>query len=264
MGDLKTNDQARIARVPLNMAFLTLLNGPQMFYHFAEYGFDYSKWQSAEGKWGKDDGGKAPYGMKNVSNENYKMQVKARTETWLGEGAWRTDAFHKVGQAIQLRTRILPEVFAGNPTKVDIGSGKIVRTIQWGDHVFVAGNFSATDAKTVDIPEGKWYNYYEQIEQTETTITLAPGELIILTGTPQTLPTMHPFYCFNTDVENVFIPEFSIEMLPPYNVTIYTVSGQVVSVQRNVEQVNLNAINNGLYLIQFEKNGQRVTKKMIR
>ena len=264
VGDLQTNDSVRIlTRVPLNMAFLTLLNGPQMFYHFAEFGFDYSKWQSATGKWGKDDSGKSPYDMKNVSSENYKMQVKARTETWLGEGAWRTAAFHKVGQAIQLRTKLMPQVFEGNPSKVDI-TGKVVRTIQWGSDVFVAGNFSATDTKTVTIPAGKWYNYYEQKEQTETTITLAPGALVILTGTQQKLPEMRPYYSFNTDVENVFIPDLSTEIQPPYNATIYTLSGQVVSVQRNVEQVDINALNRGLYLIQYEKNGQRVTKKVIR
>jgi hypothetical protein len=265
-GDLKTDDQERIGRVPVNMAFLTLLNGPQMFYHFAEFGFDYSKWQNANGQWGKDDSGAAPYGKTGVSNDNYKMQAKARIETWLGEGAWRTAAFHKVGQAIQLRTRLMPQVFEGNPTKVDIGSGKAVRTIQWGSDVFVAGNFSATTEKTVTIPEGKWYNYYEQKEQTETTVTLAPGALMILTGTPQTLPEMQPFYAFsrNTDVENVYIPELPNQILPPYNVTIYTISGQAISVQRNVEQVNLNSLNHGLYLIQLEKNGQRVTKKVIR
>ena len=265
-GDLKTDDQERIGRVPVNMAFLTLLNGPQMFYHFAEFGFDYSKWQNANGQWGKDDSGAAPYGKTGVSNDNYKMQAKARIETWLGEGAWRTAAFHKVGQAIQLRTRLMPQVFEGDPTKVDIGSGKALRTIQWGSDVFVAGNFSATAEKTVTIPEGKWYNYYEQKEQTETTVTLAPGALMILTGTPQTLPEMQPFYAFsrNTDVENVYIPELPNQILPPYNVTIYTISGQAVSVQRNVEQVNLNGLNHGLYLIQLEKNGQRVTKKVIR
>ena len=265
-GDLKTDDQERIGRVPVNMAFLTLLNGPQMFYHFAEFGFDYSKWQNANGQWGKDDSGAAPYGKTGVSNDNYKMQAKARIETWLGEGAWRTAAFHKVGQAIQLRTRLMPQVFEGNPTKVDIGSGKAVRTIQWGSDVFVAGNFSATAEKTVTIPEGKWYNYYEQKEQTETTVTLAPGALMILTGAPQTLPEMQPFYAFsrNTDVENVYIPELPSQILPPYNVTIYTISGQAISVQRNVEQVNLSGLNHGLYLIQLEKNGQRVTKKVIR
>lgn len=75
---------------------------------------------------------------------------------------------------------------------------------------------------------------------------------------------MRPYYSFNTDVENVFIPELSTEIQPPYNATIYTLSGQVVSVQYNVEQVDINALNRGLYLIQYEKNGQRVTKKVIR
>ena len=65
-----------------------------MFYHFAEFGFDYSKWQNANGKWGKDDGGNAPYGIANVSNENYKMQVKKRPEAWLAEDTWRTKTFH--------------------------------------------------------------------------------------------------------------------------------------------------------------------------
>lgn len=264
LGDLKTNEKARIERVPLNMAFLTLLNGPQMFYHFAEFGFDYSKWQNANGKWGKDDGGNAPYGMKNVSNENYKMQVKARTESWLVEHAWRTKAFHKVGQAIQLRTRILPHVFEGNPTKVDINGGRVVRTIQWGNDVFVAGNFSATESKTVTIPTGKWYNYYDQVEQFETTVTLAPGGLMILTGSPQELPTMHPSYVFDTAIEDLYVPEMPTAIMPPYNVTIYTISGQAVSSQYNVEQVDMSNLNNGLYIVQFEKNGQRVSKKVIR
>ena len=261
-GDLKTDEQERIGRVPLNMAFLTLLNGPQMFYHFAEFGFDYSKWQNASGQWGKDDSGSAPYG-KTASNDNYKMQPKARPEKWLGEGAWRTDAVHKVGRAIQLRTRLMPNVFEGNPTKVEIGGGKAVRTIQWGSDVFVAGNFSATETKTVTIPEGKWYNYYEQVEQIETTVTLIPGALLILTGTPQPLPAMCPYYSFDTDVEDVIAPQPS-EMLPPYNVRIYNINGQLMSQQTNAMSADLTGLNSGLYFVQYEKNGQYVAKKVIR
>ena len=262
IGDLKTNDKARIARVPLNMAFLTLLDGPQMFYHFAEFGFDYSKWQSEDGKWGKDDGGNAPYGMSGVANYNYKMEVKKRPESWLGEGAWRTQAFHKVGQAIQLRTRLLSEVFEGNPTKSSLGGA--IRTIQWGSDVFVVGNFSVSEEKSVTIPDGVWYNYYEQTEQQKSTVTLAPGALLILTGTPQVLPEMRASYLSDTAIEDVYMPDTSLGIYPPYNATIYTISGQIVSVQRNVEQVNMNGLNNGVYLIQLEKNGQRVTKKVIR
>ena len=260
-GDLKTNDKARIARVPLNMAFLTLLNGPQMFYHFAEFGFDYSKWQSKDGKWGEDDNKSAPYGISG-DKYNYKMEPKKRPESWLGEGAWRTQAFHKVGQAIQLRTRLMPEVFEGDPTKSTLG-GKL-RTIQWGSDVFVAGNFSVSEEQTVDLPTGVWYNYYEQTPQAESTVTLAPGQLLILTGTPQVLPTMQASYMSDSAVEDIYMPETTTGIYPPYNVTIYTVGGQVVSAQRNAEYVDMSGVANGLYLIQLEKNGQRVTQKVIR
>jgi hypothetical protein len=243
------------------MAFLTLLNGPQMFYHFAEFGFDYSKWQSKDGKWGEDDNKSAPYGISG-DKYNYKMEPKKRPDSWLGEDSWRTQAFHKVGQAIQLRTRLMPEVFEGDPTKSTLG-GKL-RTIQWGSDVFVAGNFSVSEEQTVDLPTGVWYNYYEQTEQKDSKVTLAPGQLLILTGTPQVLPTMRASYVFDTGVENVIAPEPGAGIYPPYNATIYTVSGQVVSAQRNVEFVDMSGVENGLYLIQFEKNGQRVTQKVIR
>ena len=254
-GDLKTNEEARVARVPLNMAFLTMLNGPKMFYHFAELGFDYSKYQNAQGKWGKND-----YGIASQLGADYdcKMQAKYRPEGWIKAGNCRLDAFQKVGQIIQLRTRLMPEVFEGNPTASTLGSGKKLRTIQWGNNVFVAGNFDVTDNQTVNVPAGTWYNYFEQKQQSSSTITLAPGEIVILTGKEVQLPHIV------TDVENVLVPGVSSEILPPYNVTIYNINGQVVSVQNNVEQANWGALKNGLYLIQYEKNGQRVTKKVVR
>jgi hypothetical protein len=257
-GDLKTDDEERIARVPLNMAFLTLLNGPQMFYHFAEFGFDYSKYQNQYGQWGTN-----PYSIKDVLGYEAKMQPKKRIETWLGEGAWRTAAFHKVGQTIQLRTRIMPEVFEGNPTKVLISGGKKIRTIQWGSDVFVVGNFDVTDNQTATLPEGTWYNYFEQTKQATTELTLAPGEVMIFTGREVKLPEMQPFYCFMTDLENVIAPQPS-EILPPYNVQVYTLSGQVILQQSNVMAADLNALGSGLYIVQYEKNGQRVAKKVIR
>ena len=259
-GAIKNDETVRVGRVPLNMAFLVLLNGPQMFYHFAELGFDDSKFQNKDSKWGKND-----YGIASELGANYdaKTEVKKRVERWLTKGHVRMSAFQKVGQIIQLRTRIMPEVFEGNPTAATLSDGKALRTIQWGSHVFVAGNFAATGDQIVNIPTGTWYNYFEQKQQSGT-VTLAPGEVAIFTGTKVALPEMPEEYSFRTDVENVFIPEMPTEILPPYNVTIYTVSGQALSVQRNVEQVDMNALNNGLYLIQFEKNGQRVTKKVIR
>ena len=260
-GDLKTNEAARAGRVPLNMAFLTLLNGPKMFYHFAELGFDNSKWQNAAGKWGKNE-----YNIPSELGDDYdcKMQTKMRVENWLTEGHVRMAAFQKVGQIIQLRTRLLPEVFEGNPTAVNVGGGKALRTIQWGSDVYVAGNFEVAGNQTVTLPAGTWYNYFEQKQQSNSNITLAPGEVAIFTGKQVTLPSMPKGYAFKTDVENVVIPDMPSEITAPYNVTIYNINGQVVSVQRNAEQVYMGALQRGLYIIQLEKNGQRVVEKVIR
>lgn len=259
-GDLKTNEEARVARVPINMAFLTLLNGSQMFYHFAELGFDNSKYQNAQGKWGKND-----YGITSELGADYdcKMQVKKRIERWLVEGHCRMAAFQKVGQIIQLRTRLLPEVFEGNPTKVDIGGGKKLRTIQWGSDVFVAGNFDVAGDQTVTLPSGTWYNYFAQAKQTTTTVTLKPGEVAIFTGKEVKLPEMPAGYEFYTDVEDVVINTPS-EILPPYDVCVYNINGQLVSHQKNAMSADMTGLNAGMYIVQYEKNGQRMAKKIIR
>lgn len=257
-GDLQTNEAARVARVPLNMAFLTLLNGPQMFYHFAELGFDDSKFMNKDSKWGKND-----YGITSELGADYdaKTQVKKRVEHWMTEGNIHMSAFQKVGQIIQLRTRIMPEVFEGNPTKASIGSGAKLRTIQWGSDVFVAGNFDVTGNQTVTLPSGTWYNYFGEKKETNTSITLAPGEVAIFTGKQVALPEMPEAYDFDTSIEDVVVTPS--EILPPYNVQVYTVSGQMVDRQVNVMQVDLSGLHSGLYIVQYEKNGKKIAKKVI-
>ena len=257
-GDLQTNEAARVARVPLNMAFLTLLNGPQMFYHFAELGFDDSKFMNKDSKWGKND-----YGITSELGADYdaKTQVKKRVEHWMTEGNIHMSAFQKVGQIIQLRTRIMPEVFEGNPTKASIGSGAKLRTIQWGSDVFVAGNFDVTGNQTVTLPSGTWYNYFGEKKETNTSITLAPGEVAIFTGKQVALPEMPEAYDFDTAIEDVVVTPS--EILPPYNVQVYTVSGQMVDRQVKVMQVDLSGLHSGLYVVQYEKNGKKIAKKVI-
>lgn len=207
-GDITTNEASRVARVPLNMAFATLLNGSHMFYHFAELGYDNSKYQNAAGKWGTDN----DYGIKAEVQEEVKMQVKMRPENagWFCKGGVRMDAYRKTAQAIQLRTRLLPEIFEGNPTNVQIGSGKAVRTVQWGSNVFVAGNFSATTANTVTLPGGIWYDYYLNGTTASGTITLQPGELKIYTGTNLPLPQVPEYFDFVMGIDDtVTIPTTS-------------------------------------------------------
>ena len=129
--------------------------------------------------------------------------------------------------------------------------------------MFVVGNFDVADNQTATLPEGTWYNYFEQTQQTTTDLTLAPGEVKIFTGREVKLPEMQPFYCFMTDLEDVIAPQ-PTEILPPYNVQVYTLSGQVILQQTNVMAADLNALGSGMYIVQYEKNGQRVAKKVIR
>ena len=82
--------------------------------------------------------------------------------------------------------------------------------------------------------------------------------MLLLTGEQLQLPNI------GTSVENIFLPVASAQILPPYDVTVYTIDGQTVSAQYNVEQVDLNNLNHGMYLIQYEKNGQRVVEKIVR
>ena len=202
-GDMKTDEATRVGRVPLNMAFATLLNGSHMFYHFAELGYDNSKYQNAAGKWGTDN----DYGIKAEVQEEVKMQVKMRPENagWFRKGSVRMDAYQKTAQAIQLRTRLMPEVFEGNPTAVQIGSGQKVRTIQWGNNVFVAGNFSATTAQTITLPSGTWYDYYLNGTMASGTITLQPGELKIYTGTRVSLPQVPEYFDFAMGIDDTTV-----------------------------------------------------------
>jgi len=176
-GDLKTNEAARLARVPVNIIFNAFLNGSHMIWQFEEIGYDFSINCDSSHPDGND--------------ESYRCNKKPRPEA---KGYFsdpnRQAAFTKTAQALQLRTRLMPSVFEGNPTSVSVNSGKALRTIRWGDNVFVAGNFSATAKQSVTIPSGTWYNYYLQTKQTASTVELQPGELLILTGSQQQLPVI--------------------------------------------------------------------------
>jgi hypothetical protein len=243
--DLKTNEDARLNRVSVNVAFNVLLNGPHMLWQFEEIGYDFSINSIDE--------------RPDEYNEDNRCAKKPSPYT-LGyfESEIRMKQYTQIAQIIQLRTKLLPEVFEGNPTVANITGSRELRTVQWGSEVCLVANFSAVYDQTATVPEGTWYNYFTQQLQPAGDVTLKPGEMLLLTGKQLQLPNV------DTDVENVFVPENTMDMLPPYNATIYTVSGQAVSVQYNVNQVNMNGLNDGMYLIQLEKNGQRVTKKVIR
>ena len=146
--------------------------------------------------------------------------------------------------------------------QVYIRTGKALRTVQWGKDVYLAGNFSIMDNQTVIIPEGTWYNYFKQEQQTEMSLTLAPGELLILTAKSLELPKIDSAND-ETAVENILENNCS-HLQPPYNVQVYTLSGQMIERQVNVMQADLSGLKSGLYILQYNNNGQKIAKKVIR
>ncbi len=164
-GDLKTNTDARVARVPACVAFNVLLKGPHMLWQFEEVGYDISIDQNGRT-------GTKP----NPSRRGYFSD------------AARVDAFTKCAQVITLRTQLMPDAFTGTPT-VNIGSRVALRTVKWGSNVFAAANFSATDNQTLTLPSGTWYDYLSGGGRAAASYTLAPGELKVFTGTPVVAPT---------------------------------------------------------------------------
>ncbi len=164
-GNLQTNEAARLGRVAENVAFNVLLNGAHMLWQFEEIGYDYSI--DYNGRTGTKP---------NPQIKGYFTQPE------------RVDAFTKCAQVITLRTQLAPQAFTGTPT-VNIGSGKAMRTIQWGNKVFAAANFSVSGNEAVTLPSGTWYDYLGGAQRANGTYTLAPGELKVFTSTALQAPT---------------------------------------------------------------------------
>ena len=183
-GAIKTDLATRINRVPACIALNVLLDGPHMLWQFEEIGFDFSINSDANHR------------FPGQEKEDYRCNIKARPEA---EGYFsdpdRVEAYVKSAQAIQLRTRLRPEWFAGNPTSSTLGHAQKVRYVQWGSNVYVVANLDVKE-QSATIPSGTWYDYFAGGTKSGS-VTLQPGELLILTGSPVELPTI------NRDLESL-------------------------------------------------------------
>ncbi len=265
-GAIKTDLTTRINRVPVNVAFNVLLNGPHMLWQWQEMGFDYSI-NSEKGSSTISDGNRC-----NKKEQPEKMG-------WL-QDELRMKQYQKVAQCIQLRTKLAPHVFEGNPTSVNIGSGAKIRTVSWGsgaDAIHVVGNFSATETLSHTLPAGTWYDYYAGKQLTSSTISLLPGELVILTGKSYLLPKVPTSYKFeiNDGIQN---PTFGDEQLRVYpsvttdvvfvpensNVQVYNLSGQCVVAEQNTSMVSLVALPQGMYIFRLQQGNKTGITKVLK
>ncbi len=263
-GAIQTDLATRINRVPLNMAFNILLNGPHMIWQYNELGFDYSI-NSRKGNPAATDG---------------RVDIKEQPEKlgWFKDEL-RMKQYQKVAQFIQLRTKLAPHVFEGNPTSSNIGSGVKVRTISWGsgtDAIYVVGNFSASETLSQTLPSGTWYDYYAG-KQASATVSLQPGELAIFTAKKYDLPDVPTSYEFivhdgistpsadeselcvypSVTSDIVYVPEGS-------TVQVYNLSGQCILTAQNTTTVTLASHPQGLYIFHIQNAEKTASAKVIR
>ena len=185
----------RLKRVPSVVAWGALLNGPQMIWMFDEMGYDYSHCSNPTGTAGNDqDKGGSPC---------YETDGKPVPENlgWY-QNADRMAAYKKVGQIIQLRTRLASSVFNGNPASADVSSNKQLRSVIWGtgnERIFAIVN-QGTSSQTFTLPTGNsWYDYLAgstSLMAEGTSLTLPAGEMKVYTAKKFTLPNIPDNYTF--------------------------------------------------------------------
>jgi hypothetical protein len=219
-GTIKTDKATRIGRVPACVAMNVLLNGTHMMWQFEEIGYDFSINSNEDHPYATSGG---------------RVDPKPRPENaGYFKDADRIAAYAKCAQAIQLRTRLHPEWFTGNPTGQNLGGGQKVRYVQWGSNVYVVANFDVNDQSTT-LPSGTWYDYFAGGTKSGS-ITLKAGELKIFTGSQVSLPEINLDLESLLPIENVLTDEMpkATKILRDGQVLIlrgdkvYTITGQLV------------------------------------
>lgn len=262
-GEIKTNKAVRLSRVASYVAMSTMLNGPQMMWMFEELGYDISI----------EENGRT--GTKPVP-ETKKFYVDTD----------RMNQYQIIGQINQLRTRILPQVFGGNPTSQDLAHKRPLRSVIWGEgvnRVFVVSNVSTTPQE-ISLPEGtaNWYDYLTNNNNAiaeGTKITLPAGTVKVYTAQYFQLPEVPTEYAFDDyvnidDVDFksncVIYPTISEDIVfietteEIKSVDVINIQGQKVISEGNVNSINVSSLPSGLYMVIVNFNETQEAYKIYR
>ena len=267
-GSIATNEATRLGRIAATVGMCAMLNGPQMFYMFDELGYDYSFCSNAAGTAGDID--KPSYGSTSTQ-PCYDLDPKPIPEVkgWY-TNANRMNQYKKLGQLIQLRTKLAPSVFSGNPTSSDLASGKQLRSVIYGNgnsRIFIIANLG-TSSKSFTLPTGNsWYDYLAGSPSqlaAGTSISLAAGDIKAYTATKYNLPDVPNAYAF-VGIEDVEAEELAKSSIYPSitsdfvkidseeaisDVQVVALSGAVYSPKYTEEGVvDVNSLEEGMYLL---------------
>ena len=255
-GTMQTDSVYRVSkRVPLNIAFTTLIPGPKMIWQFGEMGYDYSIF----------------YGGSNVSN-------KLSAWGWLSL-AHRKAAYDASSKIITLR-RLYPNAFtqgsfALNIAYSDWNQGRRIALTHSDLNMVALGNFNAS-APISALPNfpkaGTWYELLTgevlNVTNTNMSISMSAGDLKIYTD--RIVNTGTAVKEVKMDINCTVYPGVTTGKLwittatEVGKVNIYNVQGALQSTYSNVTEIDASGLASGIYLMEVNTTEGKAIRKFIK
>ena len=253
LGNIATDSIARVKRVPLNMAFTTLIPGPKMIYEFGEMGFDYS-----------------------INSFGGRTNDKPAAWDWLSL-AHRKAASDACAKIMTLR-KTYPAAFTTGTFSFSIGqndwnAGRRIALSSSDLNMIVLGNFnaSATITATPNFPNtGIWYNLLtgEQLNVTNTamTISMQAGDLLIYTNKAivngiNDIKTQNSTTIFPTEtVDKVYISSPATIK----SASIYSLDGSLQKTVSNSTEIDVQNLIKGVYIMEVNTTDGKSLYKIIK
>lgn len=256
-GTVKTDSVYRIThRVPLNIAFTTLVPGPKMLWQFQEIGFDYS-----------------------IDAFGGRTNNKPPVWDWLNL-PHRKAAYDTSAKIITLR-RMFPDAFTQGNFSLQIGSGDWENgrriALTHGDlNLVVLGNFKA-DASIMASPNfsktGLWYNVLTgeplNVTNTNMTVTVPKGQVLMFADRVITFPsgvdnpsedTNSNFLYPTITSDRVYVTTNTYQ----HNIQVFNTQGQLLNTIVNEKEIDLSTYASGVYFIRLNSDKGTATGKVVR
>ncbi len=254
-GSLKTDSIARINRVPLNIAFTTLLPGPKMIWEFGEMGYDYS----INSNGGRTNEKPQAWNLLNLAHRKAAADASAKIMT--------------------LR-RLYPTAFTQGSYVTSVGAadwaqGRRIALYHSSLNMIVLGNFDPSISVTANpiFPNtGTWYNLLTgatlNVTDVNMTIQMQPGDLLIYTDRIINLPNAVNTPLADMDC-NVFPTATRSKVYISSantikNAQVYNLQGAQVKSVVSTNELDLSSISKGLYLLEVNTTAGRSVHKIIK
>ncbi len=255
LGTITTDSIYRVSRVPLNVAFTTLIPGPKMMYEFGELGYDYS-----------------------INSNGGRTNEKPSAWGWLNL-THRKAASDACAKILNLR-KLYPTAFTNgtcalNVSVSDWNAGRRIALTHSDLDMVVLGNFNASATITGNPnfqKTGTWYNLLTgeplNVTNTAMTITMQPGELLIYTDRQIDLPNGISQIGAYPDCE--VYPSIASDKVyistegTVRNVIVYNLQGATIKSVTNKTEVDISDLAKGLYFIEVNTLDGRSIHKIIK